>query len=191
MKKVRYLKKTFFYLFVSLCFLCVSSLMLYHYQELYSQELPGKLNMVHAKWEGGTNCVKCHTAGKEIDPLKCLDCHKELALRIKTGKGFHKEKGDECAACHQEHKGDNVPLIQWDINEFDHSETGYLLTGSHQEVTDCDKCHTSANAPAREFSKTYFLKDNRCSACHKDVHNKNHPNCIDCHTTKDWRVDIW
>ncbi len=189
MKKIRYMKKTFIYPLFSLCFLFASSFI--PCQELDLQESPGELSKVHEGLRGVKNCVKCHTAKKEIDASKCLYCHKELALRISAGKGFHKEKGEECAACHQEHNGENVPLIQWDIEEFDHSETGYLLTGSHRKVTDCDKCHTSANAPPRKYSKTFFLKDNRCSACHKDIHNGYHPNCIDCHTTKDWRVDIW
>jgi hypothetical protein len=189
MKKIRYMKKTFIYLLVGFCFLFASSFILS--QELDGQESPGELSKVHEGLRGEKNCIKCHSAKKEIDPSKCLGCHKELALRISAGKGFHKEKGEECAACHQEHNGETVQLIQWDIEEFDHSETGYLLTGSHRKVTDCEKCHTSANAPPRKYSKTFFLKDNRCSACHNDIHNGYHPNCIDCHTTKDWRVDIW
>lgn len=152
---------------------------------------PGKLSNVHAALQGAENCTRCHTAEKKIEPGKCLACHRELQQRIKAGTGYHKDKNEECSACHQEHNGENHSLVQWDTESFDHSETGYLLTGMHQKVKTCELCHTPANAPPRKYSRTYFLEDNRCSACHTDAHRGNHPNCTECHTTKDWSVDIW
>ena len=177
------MKKRFLILLFFLCFITGSSFTF--------AESPGELNKVHSRLEGMTHCVKCHTPEQKIEPLKCLECHKELALRINAKKGYHSEKGEDCAVCHQEHQGKNSQLIQWEIEEFDHRETGYPLTGSHEKVTNCDYCHTPANSLPREQSKTYLLKDSRCSACHRDVHNGNHPDCTDCHNTKDWEVDIW
>lgn len=154
-------------------------------------EPPGKLSKVHSGLQGEKNCIQCHTAGNKVDLAKCLGCHKDLALRIKAGTGFHKDKTEDCNACHSEHNGENYSLMQWDPQEFDHAETGYLLTGMHQRVKGCDTCHTSQNSPLRKYSQSYFLKDNRCSACHSDTHRGNYPDCTDCHTTNDWRVDIW
>ena len=154
-------------------------------------ESPGKLSKVHAGLQGEKNCVQCHTVEKKPEPAKCLGCHKELAVRIKAGTGFHKDKTEDCNVCHQEHNGENYELVQWDPADFDHSETGYLLTGRHVKVKACDRCHTLSNAPQRKYSRTYLLKDNRCSACHSGAHRGNYPECADCHTTTDWRVDIW
>lgn len=189
MKNLRYVKKISICLLFILCFLYASFIT--PCQEPGVRESPGKLSRVHKELNGVENCAGCHTAKGKIAPAKCLDCHKELARRISTGKGYHKEKGEDCAACHQEHNGENYPLVQWNIEEFDHRETGYLLTGAHRKVTACHSCHTPANSPARKNSKSFFLKDNRCSACHKDAHNGTQPDCTGCHTTKDWSVDIW
>lgn len=143
---------------------------------LQSQELdllvsPGKLSKVHAEFSGIKNCAKCHTAGKQTDPLKCLECHKNLAERINRNSGYHRDKKKECISCHPEHNGEEFLLIHWDIKKFDHSETGYPLSGLHRKVTECDRCHTPLNTPGKKKSKSYLLKDARCAACHKDVHN--------------------
>lgn len=53
---------------------------------------PGKLGNVYAGLHGEKSCVQCHTEEKKPEPAKCLVCHKELALRIKSGTGFHKDK---------------------------------------------------------------------------------------------------
>jgi hypothetical protein len=131
---------------------------------------PGKLSKVHAHLSGIKNCNQCHTAGKKTDPLKCLACHKDLAERINAGKGYHRDKKTGCITCHPEHHGEEFQLILWDVKKFDHAETGYTLTGLHRKVTDCDRCHTGANAVPGKKAKTYLLKDARCAACHRDVH---------------------
>lgn len=182
-------KRTVIYSLFGLCLLLAASPD--RCQGLDLPESPGELSKVHAGLKGAKHCVQCHTAGKKVDPAKCLHCHKELGLRIKAGRGYHKDKTGDCCACHHEHDGENYSLLLWDPEEFDHSETGYLLTGMHRRVTSCHTCHSPKNSPPRKYSKTYFLKDNRCFACHSDAHRGNHPDCTDCHTTKDWRVDIW
>ncbi|MCK5056328.1 MAG: hypothetical protein KAT34_06710 [Candidatus Aminicenantes bacterium] len=158
-------------------------------QEL--KETPGELSRVHGELAGRDHCGKCHSAAKEIEPGNCLNCHEELSRRIKAETGFHRDKQENCGVCHPEHNGKNHRLIQWDPADFDHSETGYYLSGAHQRITSCDHCHHGKNSPLRKYTKSFFLKDNRCSACHKDAHRGNQPVCTDCHTTKDWSVDIW
>jgi hypothetical protein len=152
---------------------------------------PGKLSKVHGELEGPKSCTKCHSSAKKIAPAKCLSCHKELSRRIKEGRGFHADKQEECADCHAEHNGENPRLAQWDRGSFDHSETGYTLTGAHQKIKTCERCHHAGNSPPRKYSQTFLLNNNRCSACHKDAHRGNQPICTDCHGTKDWSVDIW
>jgi len=131
---------------------------------------PGPLSKVHAQWSGIKNCSQCHTAGKRTDPLRCLECHKELAARINAAKGYHRDKKEDCAVCHPEHNGEDFQLIHWDIKDFDHTETGYPLTGLHKKVNDCNRCHTPANSLPDKKMKSYLIKDSRCVACHPDVH---------------------
>jgi hypothetical protein len=151
----------------------------------------GSLSKVHNHIAGMDNCIKCHTKEKEIDPAKCLTCHKDLATRIQSERGYHRDKKEECGICHQEHQGDNHQLIQWDITDFDHSETGYQLTGLHKKIKECQKCHNPGSKPNPKNTKSYLIKDNRCSACHQDAHRGNFPNCTECHSTREWKVDIW
>ncbi|HWR99924.1 MAG TPA: hypothetical protein VN249_04870, partial [Prolixibacteraceae bacterium] len=62
--------------------------------------------------------------------------------------------------------------------QFDHSKTGFLLTGSHTQVA-CKSCHKQ--------SLTAPVKHEKCLDCHKDYHNgqfrKNDqsPDCSECH----------
>jgi hypothetical protein len=139
-------------------------------QELDLLVSPGKLAKVHAQFSGIDNCTKCHTAGKQTDPAKCLECHKDLAARINQNKGYHRDKKQDCISCHPEHNGEDFQLIHWKPASFDHNKTGYPLTGLHRKVTDCSRCHTPLNTPERKKSKSYLLKDARCAACHKDAH---------------------
>src|SRR3990170_792940 len=44
---------------------------------------PGHLSKAHEKYEGITNCTKCHALGGGIPDSKCLDCHDKLAEKIK------------------------------------------------------------------------------------------------------------
>ena len=131
---------------------------------------PGKLSRVHAGLAGLNNCAACHTERKKVDAGKCLACHKDLADRVKAGRGFHRNKGTNCLPCHPEHLGEEFKLIEWDLKKFSHAETGYPLVGRHKTVTACVTCHAPARAPAGKKQKTYLLKDASCSACHADPH---------------------
>lgn len=143
---------------------------------------PGKLSKVHSQWGGINNCTQCHTEKKKADPLKCLACHKDLAERINKGKGYHKDKKMECISCHPEHQGEDFKLIEWNVKEFDHTETGYSLTGLHKKINDCDKCHTPANTVPGKKTRSYLLKDAACAACHIDPHkNQLGSACDKCH----------
>ena len=146
---------------------------------------PGKLSDVHKHLSGINNCSKCHTKGKKTVAPKCLACHKEISERIAKGKGYHKDNGKTCLPCHPEHYGETFELIDWDPKNFDHLETGYPLTGLHEKVKECKKCHTSLNSVSRKFGVSYLINDGRCVACHKDTHKGTFgDSCGKCHTTK-------
>ncbi|MCP4903711.1 MAG: cytochrome C [bacterium] len=114
-----------------------------------------------------TACAECHLAGieKRDTPADCIACHKEDDAH----KGALKE---DCGECHHEEA--------WRGGVFDHDETEYPLTGSHQTAS-CKGCHV-----ADQYQKT----PKNCLSCHAidDVHvGKFGPDCVDCHDTESWR----
>lgn len=144
---------------------------------------PGKLSRVHAGLAGIQNCTACHTEKKKVDPGKCMACHKDLAARIKAGRGLHKKWAASCLPCHPEHQGEDFKLIEWDLKKFSHGETGFPLTGMHKKIANCSACHGTANALPRKTGKTYLLKDTGCAACHPDPHRgERGTSCAQCHS---------
>jgi hypothetical protein len=155
---------------------------------------PGKLSKAHAAYGNLDGCVKCHTSGTRIVDPKCLDCHEELARRIAAGRGFHKDKKTGCSACHPDHQGSDFPLIDWKPKAFDHVASGYLLTGRHAAVQDCEKCHNPRTSPSVKSGISFLIRDTRCQACHEDVHKGQFKqSCDACHALdapfKDVRYD--
>ena len=75
---------------------------------------PGPLSKAHEKYEGITNCTKCHALGGGIPDSKCLDCHDKLAEKIKNKQGLHATFSQACIKCHSDHKGKAFKIITID-----------------------------------------------------------------------------
>ena len=159
----------------------------------YAQISPGELSQVHTQLEGMTNCTKCHTLGQKVSNDKCLACHTELKARIARQKGYHSTvlvRGRQCSTCHNDHHGLNFQIVRFDKNKFNHSLTGYKLTGAHARQI-CSDCHkaTSISDPkivAKKF--TYLGLKTDCSGCHKDYHQKSlSANCASCHNDEKFK----
>lgn len=180
----RFLFVIFFFFLFLIPFLYVS-------QELEGFESPGELCRVHSDLEGAKKCGSCHTEDETVDTEKCLNCHIDLKKRISAKKGYHQDKNEGCEMCHTEHQGVETSLIDWDISDFDHSETGYELVGSHKKIKDCKKCHKSPNQLPRKKSRSFLLKSSSCSACHVSPHPGKYPDCTFCHTSESWTVNTW
>jgi hypothetical protein len=112
-------------------------------------------------------CMSCHV-GQRWKGLgrTCVACH--------AGDDAHKgRRGTNCASCHG--------TTAWASVSFDHSTTGFPLTGGHADAA-CTACHGPGNAiknPARS-----------CNSCHarNDVHKgQNGPDCATCHTPRNWQ----
>jgi hypothetical protein len=159
----------------------------------YSQLSPGKLSKAHSQLEGLNNCTKCHELGEKISEKKCLDCHKELNIRISQDKGYHKSKnikGRSCISCHSDHHGLNFEMIRFDKKNFNHNLTGYELKDKHS-IEDCAKCHKDANVSdpnIKKLDKTFLGLDTKCLTCHDDYHQKTLSNdCAKCHNYKGFK----
>ncbi len=158
-------------------------------QESPSQDAPGPLSPAHAGTPGPKDCTVCHDAEYEVAAEKCLTCHQEMALRISGGRGFHKDKKQNCGTCHVEHQGDRVSLVPLDIKTFDHAKTGFVLRGVHAAVGDCAACHSGPDAFVRLKTKSYLLRDSQCTGCHKSPHVGHQEDCLSCHNFESWRVE--
>ena len=120
-----------------------------------------KLNGKHQN----VSCKSCHTNGVfKGTPTNCYACH---AANDAHGGQF----GTDCGACHSTNG--------WGGATFNHSNTGFPLTGQHGNVA-CSSCHTNG-----VFKGT----SSNCYACHaaRDAHGGQFgTDCGACHSTKGW-----
>lgn len=157
---------------------------------LFAQISPGELTSFHAHLEGLSNCTKCHELGKQVLNSKCLDCHTEIKTLISSGRGYHTSaevKNKDCWSCHSEHHGKNFRIINFNKDNFNHSTTGFNLTGSHQKL-ECEKCHQVNfinDAKLKKRKHTFLGLKTSCISCHQDYHKGSlGTDCSGCHTTE-------
>lgn len=150
---------------------------------------PGPLSRAHKELEGDAKCQQCHASRAQVVESLCVDCHRDIGAQRQNRSGLHGKafKDKSCASCHVEHLGANVSLIRWpgpDKNKFDHSQTGWPLTGAHAKA-ECADCHDKKNVRG---APTYLGLEKRCTSCHKDPHeNRFGSRCTDCHSDRSWK----
>ena len=137
-------------------------------------------------------CAQCHVNNNynlQIAPNDCGNSGCHLTTWQQTNNPKHSTSGSafavqNCATCHT--------TVGWDSASFDHSTTGFALTGVHA-TTPCAQCHVNNN---------YSLTSADCYGCHTADWNKtqtlggNVPNhvsagfptsqCAQCHDTTSW-----
>jgi hypothetical protein len=124
-------------------------------------------------------CSTCHINGQYAGlSSDCVSCH--LKDFNATTNPNHVAAGfpQTCATCHS--------TTQWKGAIFDHSKTGFQLTGAHTSVA-CSSCHVGGRFPGTPTD---------CYTCHRSeyetVTNPNHlsagfpKTCDTCHTTTRW-----
>ena len=115
------------------------------------------------------SCSGCHGSGNHFRgaATTCAGCHK-------ASDPHHGKLGSNCQACHS--------VAGWkQVASFDHSKTGFALSGAHRQVG-CLSCHTG---------QRWAGTPTTCNACHAsdDVHHGSRgTNCAGCHTTTAWRA---
>lgn len=117
-------------------------------------------------------CSSCHEEGekyRKAEPV-CYSCHED--------DDFHKGAlGKECDSCHK-------PTGWQNRLQFDHSTTGFQLSGRHEQVA-CSGCHAG---------QIYEFAETNCVSCHKaaDVHaGKNGTQCDTCHSVDGWDKKVF
>ena len=167
----------------------------------HAQISPGPLSRPHASLDGTTDCLRCHTPRRGVDPDKCLGCHGLLRSRTEQGKGLHASPGyAECGRCHPDHYGRDFDLIWWGdegTEAFDHGATGFSLSGRHASV-ECRDCHRSEFdvdpgillAAGKDPTRSFLGLSPGCDGCHFDEHRGQfgaERTCDTCHGTDAWR----
>ena len=144
-----------------------------------------------------TSCTQCHVGGNytlNIQPTDCGNAGCHLTTWQQTNNPTHSSAGSafaaaNCSTCHD--------TITWADNTFNHSLTGFALTGTHMSPnpTPCVSCHVNNN---------YNLTSTDCMSCHQSAWNStqtlggNVPNhvasnfpttasaCATCHPITTW-----
>lgn len=150
---------------------------------------------MHQHLEGVTTCTRCHESDKEISGARCLACHMEISTRIDAGRGYHATVASQsCIDCHKEHIGRDARITQFDEKTFDHTLTGFTLTGKHASIA-CEQCHSWTHITAPDIRKiladtphkTFLGLESTCAACHADRHQGTlGKQCQTCHGTLLW-----
>lgn len=115
------------------------------------------------------DCQSCHTDGSyKPEAISCVSCHRNDDHHERT-------LGQSCEQCHNPNG--------WAWWQFDHDNTDFPLTGSHEGLT-CKGCHQEplSDGEAIELS-------NQCGSCHRqdDAHNGGlGMRCERCHNTEDF-----
>jgi hypothetical protein len=151
---------------------------------LESLMMPGKVIEGHKKYEN--NCENCHESfSKKKQTRLCRKCHEEIDKDINQHKGYHGRISNieniECNACHTDHKGRDMDIIQLGKQTFDHAKTDFRLKGKHRSVV-CNACHLPA--------KKYREAPSQCYSCHKsdDIHKGSlGKKCQQCHSENNWQ----
>ena len=130
------------------------------------------------------DCDSCHkgAATSQFQTLStdCYSCH---AADYKSTSNPNHVSSKFSTTCQQCHGSDN-----WLNAKFDHSATGFPLTGGHSAPPRlCADCHVNNN---------YNLSSTACVSCHlKDFQGTTTPNhaaagfaqtCEQCHNTSSW-----
>jgi len=174
---------------------CVLGGMAMSFVGAFAQFSPGQLSRPHMELEGTQNCAKCHEVGKAISGVKCMTCHTEIKSGLEAKSGYHfNVSAQKCVTCHKEHLGRDVQTILFDRSTFDHTATGFTLTGKHSSVK-CESCHRRENIKdslvrtivAKTNRSTFLGLERTCVSCHEDRHRGTVGiECQSCHTTTAW-----
>jgi hypothetical protein len=158
----------------------------------FGQVSPGPLARPHAKFEGNTNCTKCHASSKGAGmDARCLDCHDAIRTLRAAGRGLHARDGkDNCAKCHPDHAGADFALVDFPASGpagFQHDRaTGFALAGKHAAVK-CAECHQARNRTGSFSAASWLGLTASCEPCHQDAHKGAlGPDCARCHNPKAW-----
>lgn len=128
------------------------------------------------------NCVSCHATQYAGTPTDCYACHQSSFESVTDPNHVQSGFSHVCLTCHTTNG--------WTPSSFDHSSTGFQLTGAHA-TAQCLACHASG----------YSGTPSNCYACHQTAYdatsNPSHTaagfpvTCETCHSANAWTPSSW
>jgi mono/diheme cytochrome c family protein len=122
-------------------------------------------------------CEDCHKGQTTGTTQLCSGCHQNDFNNSTNPNHIQAKFSSNCIECHT--------VNGWRPSTFNHSTTGFVLTGSHTTVQ-CSGCHSAG----------YSNTKSDCNSCHNQDYvattNPNHTaaqfpvTCQDCHNTNNW-----
>lgn len=137
--------------------------------------------MTGAHMTAQNQCASCHADHYTNTPTDCYACHRDDYTDADDPNHVTSNLSTACADCHSTNP-------DWKPALFDHSQTGFSMTGGHLAVENqCVSCHAAG----------YNNTPTDCYACHQSdfttaadpnhVANSFSTTCTNCHTTSpDW-----
>lgn len=133
------------------------------------------------------DCATCHKVNKEgissslklTIPELCLQCHSEIAARMKDAFSHEIFTQGKCSVCHVMHSPSADHLLRADISSLCgecHAEAARLVaSGPHGQSSDsCLKCHMSHSSDSPRILRSEFIS--LCLGCHNlGPRGRNHP----------------
>ena len=121
-------------------------------------------------------CALCHTTGYAGTSAECNSCHQKNYTNAQAPGHTKAGISADCKSCHSPDA--------WQPSSFNHSNTGFELTGGHAVVVQCSDCHLGNTTSAKP----------ECISCHQVQYNnaKGHvaskfpTDCKMCHTSANW-----
>ncbi len=169
-----------------------------------AQISPGPLSKAHQFMGGSTECTRCHAVSPGSPDYRCLECHTEIASRLRARRGLHANflgtsySDTSCIRCHSEHNGRDFSIVKWDPTpgHFDHTKAGFPLDGKHAGLA-CNRCHNPqrilptdrVELKNKDLNHTFLGLSPSCTSCHEDKHRGQlGGNCLQCHNAVEWKA---
>jgi OmcA/MtrC family decaheme c-type cytochrome len=147
---------------------------------------------VNRKISANTSCNQCHVrlgfhGGDRISVEYCVTCHNPGSTDSASGNTV-----DFKVMIHKIHRGGDLPGGNYTLGNADFSTVVFP-----QDIRNCDKCHTSADAATPEGDNWKDVPTTAsCTSCHADPMDPDYPgfpalsaaDIIDAHTIAE-RVD--
>jgi hypothetical protein len=152
---------------------------------------PHALARTHSGLEGISQCTQCHDGLRATPNDRCLECHDDVADRMKAKVGWHGQLTGDCGACHREHRGLEADLLGFDRAQWNHELAAFPLRGAHVKV-ECDDCHRRAGRDERVAFHAQGIAFERCADCHEDPHGRDfvrERDCGHCHSERGFRAE--
>ena len=123
-----------------------------------------------------TLCENCHITGFTGTPTDCNFCHSSKYTSAQIPGHVSAGLPVQCSACHN--------TTAWKPSSFNHSTTGFVLSGGHSVIVQCSDCHKGS----------VLTTQPECISCHqvqydgaKDHKTQMYPtDCKMCHTFNNW-----